>query len=250
MNIPIISIGNLIIGGSGKTPFTISLANTIKGGAVVLRGYGRNSKGCIIVKNKDILVDVKESGDEAMEIALNTDAIVIVSENREDGIKKAKKLGAKYVILDDGFDKPFKKLNIVIDVKIDNNFCIPSGGYRYSRSYLKYADIILEENKNFKRVVEVPECENCILISAISKPERLLEYVKTDKYHFFIDHYQYKKDEIQKILDENNTDTILTTYKDYVKLKDFGFNIKLIRLNLEISEDVIDKIKDYLVKYD
>jgi tetraacyldisaccharide 4'-kinase len=199
MKIPIISIGNIIIGGSGKTPFTISLSNKFENVAVVLRGYGRASKGCkLISKNGEILENVDISGDEAQEIAQNTKASVIVSENREEGIELAKKIGAKVVILDDGFDKPFKKLNIVIDVNINSNFCIPSGGYRYPKSFLKYADIILKENQNFKRVVKVPECKDCVLISAISKPERLFEYIKIDKYHFFIDHYEYKKEEIEK----------------------------------------------------
>jgi tetraacyldisaccharide 4'-kinase len=251
MQISIISIGNIIVGGSGKTPFTISLANKLENVAVVLRGYGRKSKGCIVIsKNGEILENVEVSGDEAQEIAISTKATVIVSENREIGINKAKELGAKIVILDDGFDKAFKKLNIVIDVKIDNPFCLPSGGYRYPRSFLKYADIILEENINFKRVVKVPECQNCILISAISKPERLFEFVKIDKYHFFIDHYEYKKDEIEKILLQNGVNTILTTKKDYVKLKKFGFNIKVIELEFEISNEVMSKIKEYLVKYE
>jgi len=251
MNIPIISIGNIIIGGSGKTPFTISLLNRFDNSAVVLRGYGRKSKGCCLIsKRGEILEDVNISGDEAMEIAKNTKATVIVAENREEGIELAKKIGVKFVVLDDGFDKPFKKLNIVIDVDIKSNFCIPSGGYRYPRSFLKYADIVLKENIDFKRVVEVPECNDCVLISAISKPQRLLEFIKTDKYYFFIDHYEYKKEEIENILKKFNTKTILTTYKDYVKLEKFGFDIKVIELNLKISDDVITKIEDYLVKYD
>jgi len=248
--IPIISIGNIVVGGSGKTPLTIFLANYFDDVVVVMRGYGRESKGTILVsKRGEILVDVSISGDEAQEIASKTKASVVVSEDREEGIKIAKKIG-KIVLLDDGFDKPFKKLNIVIDTKIENSFCLPSGGYRYPRTFLKYADIILQEGVDFKRVVKVPECENCVLITAISKPQRVLKYVKTDRYHFFIDHYQYKKEEIQKILDKYGADTILTTYKDYVKLKQFGFKIKIIELNLELSREVLDKISHYLVKYD
>jgi tetraacyldisaccharide 4'-kinase len=251
MQIPIISIGNIIVGGSGKTPFTISLANKLENVAVVMRGYGRNSKGCLVIStNEKILEDVEVSGDEAQEIAVSSKATVIVSENREEGIQKAKELGCKVVILDDGFDKPFKKLNIVIDVKIDNSFCLLSGGYRYPRNFLKYADIILKENRDFKRVVKVPECKNCILISAISKPDRLFEFVKIDKYHFFIDHYEYKKEEIKALLEKYQADTILTTKKDYVKLQKFGFNIKVIELEFEISNEVITKIKEYLVKYE
>ena len=129
LNITIISIGNLIVGGSGKTPLAIFLANYFKGGAVVLRGYGRKSKGVYLIsKNGEILEDTSISGDEAQEIAQKTKASVIVSENREEGIELAKKIGAKFVILDDGFDKPFKKLSIVIHVDIKISLSIPSLG--------------------------------------------------------------------------------------------------------------------------
>jgi len=246
LNIPIISIGNLIVGGSGKTPVSIAIANKFPDGAVVLRGYKRDSKGCIVVKHKHILTDVKTSGDEAMEIALKADCIVIVSEDREVGILQAQALGAKYVILDDGFDKPFEKLNIVIDLKIRNHFCLPSGGYRYSRWFLRYADIILEENKNFYRRVVVPTCDDCVLVSAISKPERLFKYLDIDKYQFFLDHHKYTKDELNEILHEYNAKSILTTYKDYVKMKDFGLDIKIIDLEVKLADEIEQQIQQYI----
>ena len=120
--------------------------------AVILRGYGRKSKGLVVVSEwGEVKCDVETSGDEAMEIALLTKASVIVSENRKEGILKAKEMNAGFIILDDGFNKPFEKLNIVIDSKIKNPFTLPAGGYRYPRSFLKYADIVLEEEKDFKR---------------------------------------------------------------------------------------------------
>lgn len=68
--IPIISIGNLTVGGSGKTPITIELAKNIKDVCVILRGYGRASKGLFVVSlNGKIKVDVNISGDEAMLLA-------------------------------------------------------------------------------------------------------------------------------------------------------------------------------------
>ena len=105
--IPIISIGNLTLGGSGKTPLGISILNEFEGGCVVLRGYGRASKGLVKVAiSGEILVGVTVSGDEAMEYAKSVkNANVIVSENRDTAINEAKKMGAKYVLLDDGFGK-------------------------------------------------------------------------------------------------------------------------------------------------
>ena len=245
LGIPIVSVGNIIVGGSGKTPFSVALANEFKKykPAVVLRGYGRRSRGLVVVSNgENILVDVEKSGDEAMEIASLTKAIVIVSENRKKGILKAKELGAGFIILDDGFDKPFKKLNIILDVKIKNPFTLPAGGYRYPRLALKYADLILEENRDFKRVVEIPSGD--ILVSAISKPNRLLKYWKKE-YKFYPDHYEYKTDDLKEFKNKR----IVTTFKDYVKLKKFNLNLAVIKLKLEIKKDVLRKIEEYLIKF-
>jgi tetraacyldisaccharide 4'-kinase len=245
LGIPIISIGNIIIGGSGKTPVSIEIANKFKHlkPCVVLRGYGRKSKGLVVVsKNGEIKTDVDVSGDEAMEIALKTKASVIVSEDRKKAIEKAKDIGCGFVILDDGFDKPFKKLNIVIDEKIKNPFTIPAGGYRFLRIALKYADIVLKENQNFKRVVKIPNGD--ILISGISKPKRLLKFWNKE-YKFFPDHYDFKKEDLKNYKDKK----IVTTMKDYVKLKKFGLNLEVIELKIELDLEVLNKINEYLIKF-
>jgi tetraacyldisaccharide 4'-kinase len=244
LGIPIVSIGNIIIGGSGKTPFSIALANKFEKykPAVILRGYGRKSKGLAVVSEwGEIKCDVETSGDEAMEIALLTKASVIVSENRKEGILKAKEMNAGFIILDDGFDKPFEKLNIVIDSKIKNLFTLPAGGYRYLRSFLKYADIILEEGKDFKRKVHCPDGD--ILISAISKPQRLLKFCKLP-YTFFPDHYNFKEEDIEKFKNKK----IVTTMKDFVKFNKFNLNLRVIQLNIVINEDRLKQIEQYLVK--
>jgi tetraacyldisaccharide 4'-kinase len=245
MQIPVVSVGNIILGGSGKTPLSIEIANRFEKykPAVVLRGYGRKSRGLLVVSEwGDIKEDVEKSGDEAMEIALFTKALVIVSENREEAIKKAKDMGAGFVVLDDGFDKPFKKLNIVIDEKIKNPFTLPAGGYRYPRIALKFADLILKEGRDFRRKVNVPEGE--ILISAISKPKRLLKFWKK-KYVFFPDHYDFKFEDVEKFKNKK----IVCTMKDYVKLKKFPLDFRVIKLQMELNQDILDKIEKYLIKF-
>jgi tetraacyldisaccharide 4'-kinase len=242
LKIPIISIGNIIVGGSGKTPFTLFISNYLdKKVAVVLRGYGRLSKGTIVVKDfNNVLMPVEISGDEAMEIALFSKAAVIVSENRKKGIEKAKELGAEVIILDDGFDKPFKKLNIVIDRKLKNPFVLPAGGYRYPRFMLKFADLVIKEGIDFKR--KIKKIKGDVLISAISNPQRLLEYADVKEYKFFPDHYFYKKEDIEEFKDK----VIVTTRKDYVKLKNFNLNLKVIDMELEIKKDILDKINEFV----
>ena len=242
LGIPIISVGNIIVGGSGKTPFVKTLANELKEKrvAVILRGYKRKSKGLVVVKDfEKILVNVEVSGDEAMEIALFSRAAVIVSENRKEGIIKAKELGADVVILDDGFDKPFKKLNIVLDEKIKNPFPLPAGGYRYPRIALRFADIVIE---NLEKKVVVPKGD--ILISGISKPNRLLKYWEGE-YRFFPDHYDYSWDDLKEFKDK----TIVTTAKDYVKLKNFPLKLEIMELNVKIPQRIKEKISKFLIEF-
>ncbi len=245
LGIPIISIGNIIVGGSGKTPLSIKIAKEFFSykPAVILRGYGRKSKGLVVVRDfKRILTGVDESGDEAMEIATSVNALVIVSENRKEGILKAKKMGAGFIILDDGFDKPFEKFNIVIDEKIKNPFTLPAGGYRYPRVALRFADLVLEEGKDFKRKIKVPEGD--ILISGISKPKRLLKYWNKE-YRFFPDHYNYKWEDLKPFQNKS----IVTTKKDYVKLRNFPLDLKVIELEMELKKEVLEKIEKYLIKF-
>ena len=78
--VPIVSIGNLIVGGSGKTPFVITLAKQYSNATIISRGYGRQSKGLVEVsKRGKILSNVFNSGDEAMLMATSLpNASVIV----------------------------------------------------------------------------------------------------------------------------------------------------------------------------
>ena len=248
--IPVISIGNLTVGGSGKTPITIELAKNIKDVCVILRGYGRASKGLFVVSlNGKIKVDVNISGDEAMLLATSLkNATVIVSEDRVLGINKAKELGSKVIFLDDGFSKyNIKKFDILLKPKDEptNNFCIPSGAYREPKSFYKKADLVLKEGIDFKRKVEIKKDakkselpEKTILLTAISKPKRLLEFLpKNIETIFFEDHHTFTKDEIDTILEKYREFGIVTTQKDFVKLEKFHLkNIYIMDLKIKLSE--------------
>ena len=250
--IPIISVGNLIVGGSGKTPVTIKLASKYENVCVILRGYGRTSKGLFVVSlNGKIQVDVKTSGDEAMLLANSLPkATIIVSEDRIKAILKAKELESKIIFLDDGFSKyKISKFNILLRPKDEptNIFCLPSGGYREPKGFYAQADIELLEGTDFKRVINIKKDgkiselpTKTILITAISKPKRLLEYLPKDiKMISFPDHYSFTKEDISKIQEEYKEFSFLTTGKDFVKLKEFNIkNLYLMDLDIEISENV------------
>ena len=257
-SVPIVSIGNLTVGGSGKTPFVIALAKEKKDVAIVLRGYKRQSSGTIVVSNKgSIKTDIKKSGDEAMLFAKSLpQASVIVSEDRKKGIKKALEIGAKVVFLDDGFSKAnIDKLDILLKPHPQpyNNFCLPSGPYREPKSFYKKADIVAEEDKDFKRVVSiVNKTEKMLLVTAISKPQRLEKYLPKAVVGkvYYKDHYSFEKKELIELLKKYKATSILTTEKDAVKMENFGVNLTILKLNLEISPKIVQKIDAFLDNFD
>ncbi len=251
-HIPIISIGNLIVGGSGKTPITIELAKKFDHSTIILRGYKRESKGMLIVsKNGEILTTIQKSGDEAMLLAKSLqNSSVIVSEDRKIAIKKAKSIGSKIIFLDDGFSKFYiKKFDILIKPKEDYpKLCLPSGGYRFPYNFYKYANLILEEEKDFKRVVNILNpTKNMIFLTAISKPQRLEKYLpKNIKKIYLPDHSNFPKDLIENIIKNYNPTSILTTTKDAVKLTKYNIPLSILNLNIVFKIDIFEKIKDYI----
>jgi len=250
MGIKVVSIGNLTVGGSGKTPLVSALAKEYSNVAVVLRGYGRRSKGIVVVKDKErILCDVAQSGDEAMIYAKKLPhAVVIVSENRKEGIKKAKEYGVDLVFLDDGYSKHnIKKLDFVIDVKTPNRFCLPSGAYR-ELAWSSKEMVLLEEEKDFKRIsILKDQTQKMCLITAIARPQRLDRYLpKVIAKYYFEDHHDFTYEELKKIWDKEQPTSFLVTYKDYVKLERFGFPLSLLDLELEVEKRVFQTINNML----
>ncbi len=106
--LPVISVGNLSFGGTGKTPTTISLVrDLIERGqkpAVLTRGYGRSSAEPLVVIGEDHGFDAATAGDEPLEMAARLPATpIIVDKNRVRGGHQAITLGATILVLDDGF---------------------------------------------------------------------------------------------------------------------------------------------------
>jgi len=256
LQIPVVSIGNLIVGGSGKTPFTIALAKELKDVAIVLRGYGRESKGLkVISQNGVIMSDVSKSGDEAMLLARSLPhATVIVSEDRISGIEKAKSLGAKVVLLDDGYSQVgIEKFDILLrpSMVFTNEFCLPAGPFREPPSNYKKADLVAVENVDFTREVKiVNKTDRMVLVTAISRPQRLEKFVPPFiERVFFPDHYRFQERELAKIVREHNADSILTTQKDAVKMEDFRVDLSVLELEIVLSEKIVERVKEYIANF-
>jgi len=249
-DIPIVGVGNLNVGGSGKTPLVTALAQNYENVAIILRGYGRESSGLHVVSDaKEVLVDVKVSGDEAMIYAHKVPkAIVIVSEDRKIAITKAKEMGAKIIFLDDAYSKhDIKKLDLVLHVDSKNNSCLPAGPFR-ERLWSSKEAIVLKDGVDFKRKTELKnETNKMSLVTAIARPSRLDKFLPdVVSKNYFPDHHTYTKQELEEILEKDASDSLLVTYKDYVKIESFELPLSLLDLHVELDESLINTINSYI----
>ncbi len=249
MGIPIVSIGNLTVGGSGKTPLTSALAGHFHRPAIVLRGYGRQSRGLVVVQHQaQLLCDVVHSGDEAMLYTqMLPHATVIVAEKREEGIQKARELGCEMVFLDDGYGKhAIKKLDLLIEVPTPNRFCLPSGPYR-EKLWKGKSAVIVEDGRSFKRSVEVLNpTSKMVLVTAIARPERLDPFLPEVVEVYFEDHHFFTEDELDSIIARTGATSLLVTQKDFVKMSSFKLTLSILDLSLELDESLVTLVKDYV----
>lgn len=251
LGIPVISIGNLTVGGSGKTPVVIELAKLFEKPAIVLRGYGRQSKGMVVVKDKTtILCDVIRSGDEAMLYAeLLGSAVVIVSEIRERAIAEAKAMGCEVVLLDDGYGKhTIEKLDLVIGVPTPNPYCLPSGAYR-ERLWKGKNSVVLLEKVAFQRAVTIKDpTEKMVLVTAIARPERLDPFLpEVVEKIYFEDHHYFTQGELEMIVERTGATSLLVTSKDLVKMSSYKkIKLSVMELSIKLDEALISQVKDYV----
>ena len=254
--IPIVSVGNLIVGGSGKTPFVIALASRYSDVAVISRGYGRQSKGLVEVSRKGkVLASVEESGDEPMLMAQSlSHASVIVSEDRHAAVALAKEQGAKLIILDDGFNRvEIGKFEILLEPqRIKNPFPFPAGPFREFIFCKRAADIVAKEGEDFMRKVSYEALtERMILVTAISDPQRLDKYLPSGVVHriYLPDHAYFDVSYLEEQMHQYQAKSILVTEKDAVKMDSFKLPLSKMKLKLEIKETVLEKTDRYVKEY-
>jgi tetraacyldisaccharide 4'-kinase len=150
-NIPIISVGNLSVGGTGKTPHVEYLIRLLKAQfyiATLSRGYGRKTKGFILSDTQSTAQDI---GDESLQFKKKFSGLrVAVDENRVRGVKKMlhEFPSLQVVLLDDAFQhraiKPGVSIVLTEFHKLYfNDYVVPSGKLREFRSGIQRADIII-----------------------------------------------------------------------------------------------------------
>ncbi|CAA6801526.1 MAG: Tetraacyldisaccharide 4'-kinase (EC [uncultured Sulfurovum sp.] len=255
-SVAIVSIGNLTVGGSGKTPFVIALAKNYENACIISRGYGRESKGLVEVSRRgQILSDVFNSGDEAMLMAKSLpQASIIVSEDREIAIEKAIEDGVKVIFLDDGFNRVnIKKYEILLfPKKIINYFTFPFGPFR-EFFFMKYmANLALYENIDFKRLVNIEnKTEKMLLVTAISNPERLNSFLPEGVIGqvYFEDHAYFNEADLREKFVDFGATSLLITQKDEVKMEGFQLPLSVMKLELEIKDSILENINTYIKEY-
>ena len=253
-NLPIICVGNIYVGGTGKTPISIFFAKEF-------------SK---LGKNPSIIRKYYKNHVDEYELIKNEFKNLIINKSRKIALQQAEKANYDLAILDDGLqDYEIKKnLNIVCfnsEQLVGNGFVFPSGPLRENLSVLKNSDIIiingmkniqfekkiLKINKNLEifysyyKPLNINDFENkkLLALAGIGNPENFFKLIeqnnlKIEKKLIFPDHYIFSEAEAQNIVREakENKYQIIMTEKDYFKLKNYKLeNTNYLKVSLEIE---------------
>ncbi|MBP6550637.1 MAG: tetraacyldisaccharide 4'-kinase [Flavobacterium sp.] len=298
-NVPIIAVGNLSVGGTGKTPqieYLIRLLSPKYKIATLSRGYKRQSKGFVLAdstSNAEIL------GDEPFQFYTKFNNIqVAVDADRKNGIEQLllQKNKPEVILLDDAFQHRKVKAGFYIlltsygDLFCDD-YMLPTGNLRESRSGAKRADIIvvtkcpanlsLDEQNEIKsklqlnsdqelyfsyidyddsvysedKVLKVSEIENVdkLLLAGIAKPEPFFRYLQDESVECltYPDHHHFSEKELLEINNKSKNKIIITTEKDFVRLKgsipkEQLFYLPIRSTFLSVSENFDKTITNYV----
>lgn len=195
-NVEIICIGNVVVGGAGKTPAVQYFVNKYlkegKNVGVLSRGYkGKRKKDPLLVRdNANIYANVIECGDEAYLHALNLKVPIVVSKNRYEGAKYLKEnFNVEIIIMDDGFQhrKLYRNKDIVL-IDATNPFgnfdYLPKGRLRESLHQLKRAHKIIISKSNYVNELDIKYIKNT-LQKYVNTNTKKIELATFEKQYFY-----------------------------------------------------------------
>ena len=297
-DVPVITVGNLSVGGTGKTPqieYLIRLLSEHYHVAVLSRGYKRITKGYILADEKATAASI---GDEPFQLFSKFPSIqVAVDTQRKNGINQLLQGSNRpdVVLLDDAFQhrKVQAGLSILLTA-YDDLFCadfiLPFGNLRESSLGKKRADMIivtkcpsdlseLAQQEIIKQLqvtqpvyfstIQYDDCvvsaqntcsvsdiqkERKVLVAGIANPKLFFSYLKNeqDECLTFPDHHHFSKTDCEKIIESAQGKKIVTTEKDFVRLKGvlppsqlYYLPIRTLFLN---GTNFDNTIKDYVGK--
>ena len=267
-DVPIIAVGNLSVGGTGKTPqieYLIRVLSPKYKVATLSRGYKRQSKGFVLADSSS---NAAILGDEPFQFYTKFNNIqVAVDADRKNGIQQLLSLPEKpeVILLDDAYQHRKVKAGFYIlltsygDLYSDD-FMLPTGNLRESRSGAKRANVVivtkcpatlsLDEQKKIKanlnldsnqelyfsyidyddsvhsggKVLKVSEIKNVdkLLLAGIAKPEPYFGYLQHENEECltYPDHHHFSENDINDIKNKSQNKIIITTEKDFVRLKE------------------------------
>ena len=280
---PTIVVGNLSVGGTGKTPqieYLIRLFSEKYQVATLSRGYKRKSEGFVLAGASTVVEDI---GDEPFQFFTKFKTIqVAVDTDRKNGIEQllSQKNQPQVILLDDAFQHRKVKAGFYIlltsyaDLYADDCM-LPTGNLREYPSNAKRADVIIvtkcppnlsQESLETVRKKLNPKAhqqlfftmisydEYCyseigkmtvtsmkekdkLLVAGIAKPESFFDYLRNDSDVVlrYVDHHDFTAAEIDSILQQASGKPILTTEKDYMRLKGKIPNEQLYYLPIQSS---------------
>ena len=251
---PVICVGNLVMGGAGKTPLAVSFAEFFKMNGkrpvFLTRGYGGGLSNVVVDLDKHTATDV---GDEALLLARV--APTVVDADRRRGAKLAESIRADVIIMDDGFQNPQLEKDFAVAVfdgkyGIGNGCVFPSGPLRESlESGLKRAHACLfvgaDETNLRERIEKIApdmpffqthieqsldviyrlEDKKLLAFAGIGRPEKFFDMLcdygcRLEARIPFPDHYVYTPADMEKVLRRANElkAFAVTTEKDFVRI--------------------------------
>ncbi len=278
---PIIAVGNITVGGTGKTPFTIWLVGFLQSRGlrpgVVSRGYGRADVSQTLAVNADSRA--ADVGDEPLMIARRTGVPVSVAKKRADAVSELLATTDCDVFI---CDDALQHYSIAADLSIalidsaagfGNGFCLPAGPLRERRSRLATVDLILYKGQGdghehsmryeFSKAVNVRDNEvrkdleflrrrsMVNAIAGIANPDGFFEMLNsmniTFTQHAFPDHHRFTPGDFE-IIDQSDIPLVMTE-KDAVKCRDFARdNWWYIPIEAIVSEEFATVLSTQLSK--
>jgi tetraacyldisaccharide 4'-kinase len=279
---PVVSVGNVSVGGSGKTPFVILLGEQLRARGIAFdiltRGYGRASSGAALVDPEGTS---HEFGDEPLLMARRLQSPVIVGEDRyEAGMLAERKHGPRLHLLDDGFQhrQLARDFDIVLLTPEDvRDRMLPAGRLREPVSSLARADAIVltggadpgmipsAADKQVWRArrgilpKDVPP--QPVAFCGIARPQSFFAQLRTAGIEtageaVFRDHHPYTPNDVRQLLElrqQSGGGGFVTTEKDAVNLGAFlpllePIAVVPVRMQLENAEQAIGSMLDTLIR--
>jgi tetraacyldisaccharide 4'-kinase len=262
-----ISVGNLSVGGSGKTPFVILLGELLKARGIsfdiLSRGYGRQTKGVAIVQPDG---SPRDFGDEPLLMARRLGVPVVVGEDRyQAGITAEKEFSRQMHILDDGFQHRglARDFDIVLVTPDDaRDRLLPAGRLRELPSALRRADaVVLTSGANptafpvdgkvvwrvRRGIVPKNTPSKPVAFCGIARPQNFLAQLRTAGIDvaaeaIYRDHHAYVESDVRDLLrlrESSEADGFVTTEKDAINLEGFYSALQPLAV-VPVKMDLLD----------